>query len=564
MKRHHALTAALLALLLTMAACTAAKPGAQPSQNPPGQTQPDGTQPDGTQPGHPGKAPPPLPTAPEPDGTILTSAPGGITYKTYPTGTDKIPTRDGFFTLDPATGEVESWSLSTPFNPDAWYNSAFAATDDGRYIIGRTQVYGYLIDRLTKAVYRFQRNQYELIAASEKAIIFEKMTPAAHESKGYFPGWGPDSTGDYTGEFIALGADLKVTTTFTLPVPAANNMPRPALLSPDATKLALMAGELFLVDLATGTHTAHAADSGLGSIVADRSGISFRLIPSYATDAQPVRYTWKGQPLPATVGTIDPTGNLTLIKQQIRNFTPSLIVADAALGVNKFRVLGADNCYGHGSPGNLWLADGSAALIHGRDGFYLASADGTLQKLSIFDSSDKTGWHEPFPSPTDANLFVDRIYGFDTWRIAVVDRTGKTHHSVTLEGNLATIGSLWHPTGAFVQLSFYLKGGSGAPCGDFVTPITPAIQQAPFPEDLTLEVKGTGDCLNLRAEPSTTATIVTCLKDGTKVKVATTPPGNPHQATQTWGDNHQWAWVQAPDGKAGWASLTNGYLTWSK
>jgi hypothetical protein len=459
---------------------------------------------------------------------------------------------------------MESWTLSTPFDPQAWYSTAFSASEDGRYIIGRTKDAGYVIDRQTKAVYRFQRNQYELITASARAMIFEKMTPAAHESKGYFPGWGPDSTGDYTGEFVALGADLKVTTTFTLPVPEANNMPRPALISPDSSKLALTAGKLFLVDLTTGKHTAHPADSGLGSIVADPGGKSFRLTPSYATEAQPRRYTWDGQPLPYAAGTIDPTGKLTLIRQQIRDFTPALIVADAATGAEKFRVLGGDSCYGHGSPGNLWLADGSAAVIHGRDGFYLASADGALQKFPFFDGSDKTGWHEPFPSPTDANLFVDRTYGFDTWRIAVVDRIGKVHHSVTLERNLATMGSLWHPTGAFVQLSFYLKGGSGGPCGDFTTPITPAIQQAPFPEDLTLEVTGTGDCLNLRAEPSTSAGVVTCLKDGAKVKAAITPPGGPHRASQLWGDNHQWAWVQAPDGKAGWASLTNGYLTWSK
>jgi hypothetical protein len=72
--------------------------------------------------------------------------------------------------------------------------------------------------------------------------------------------------------------------------------------------------------------------------------------------------------------------------------------------------------------------------------------------------------------------------------------------------------------------------GSGAapPAGPTLVPPSPTAPSHPPPAtDLTpgseAEVRGTGDCLNVRAAPSKTAPVRACLRDGTRVRVAGGP-----------------------------------------
>ena len=72
-----------------------------------------------------------------------------------------------------------------------------------------------------------------------------------------------------------------------------------------------------------------------------------------------------------------------------------------------------------------------------------------------------------------------------------------------------------------------------APAGTPSSPATIAV-------GATVRVAGTGDCLKVHATPSLAATVVTCLSDGTLVKV---------QAGPTTGDGHSWWQLDA----GGWA-----------
>ncbi|HWI64829.1 MAG TPA: SH3 domain-containing protein, partial [Symbiobacteriaceae bacterium] len=309
--------------------------------------------------------------------------------------------------------------------------------------------------------------------------------------------------------------------------------------------------------------TTYQSDSGIGRMEADRDGKSFRLLPDYGTDAPPFRYTWEGKPLPYLTGDVAPTGKQTLTREWVQGFTPSLVVQDAATGAPQLRLVGAEQCYGYAIAGSHWTADVSAILFGARDGFYMAGTDGSLRQPPAFNTKDE--WHEPFPSPTDPKLFVDRVetQGTNAWRLEIVEESGKKVQSATFEGNLGSlwpVGPLWHPSGTFVQISWYNRGGTGAPCGDYRIPLAPVVQKPPFPEQLSLTVAGTGDCLNVRTEPSVSAQVVACLKDGTKVTVA--PDAN--QVAQIWGDQRQWARVKTADGKAGWASVEEQYLHFSQ
>ncbi|MDA1240414.1 MAG: SH3 domain-containing protein [Chloroflexi bacterium] len=60
-------------------------------------------------------------------------------------------------------------------------------------------------------------------------------------------------------------------------------------------------------------------------------------------------------------------------------------------------------------------------------------------------------------------------------------------------------------------------------------------------------VRADGQCLRLRAAPSTTATLITCLPDGTPV----TPLEGQAEA-----DGHLWRQVRSPDGLTGWVAAT--------
>jgi hypothetical protein len=52
---------------------------------------------------------------------------------------------------------------------------------------------------------------------------------------------------------------------------------------------------------------------------------------------------------------------------------------------------------------------------------------------------------------------------------------------------------------------------------------SPPVTTATLAAGTSVTVTGTGDCLNLRAEPSTDATVLTCIPDGTNLVLAEGP-----------------------------------------
>jgi hypothetical protein len=104
----------------------------------------------------------------------------------------------------------------------------------------------------------------------------------------------------------------------------------------------------------------------------------------------------------------------------------------------------------------------------------------------------------------------------------------------------AAAGTTTTPTG-----STPVPGGGSTPDPDATeSEPTPAPGDDGVAVGSNVVVSGTGDCLNIRASASLEAAIITCLPDGTELRVA----GGPVLA-----DELRWLRVETPDGE-GWAA----------
>jgi hypothetical protein len=506
---------------------------------------------------------PPTATAPaKPDGAILTDAAGALVRTDLPTtGGPVKPEAEGLYLFDIASGRLESWTVAGAKIKGLMDGPAFRLSDDGRWVIARGKSNGYLADRTSPAIYQWDRSQFELVAASAQALVFEKTT-AGGDPRWYQDGWGTGGHTAHTGSFQILSANLASKATFTLP--AGGEQPRPALFSPDGTQLALLAGTtLHLVDVASGKATPVAEGVGADRLTPVSNG--FLAEPPPVVGANAIhRVDWSGKVTKSmAVGKVSPDGALTLKSEFVGGLTPAVQVVDSATNTVQYRILAADTCYVSGGSAVRWTADSAAFTVRTREGFQLVSTNGRLRPLAF--TAHPQGHHGPTPAPHDANLFLDSVYldGADYYHILTA--AGERQASIVFEhvGGMehAARVPLWHPSGKWIQLSLYMRGGHDGPCGDYSIPLAPKVEKPPFADDLKLQVQNTGDCLNVRAEADLNSSRLGCYKDGTVLPLVRS--GHGWLDAQTWSETGQWVRVKTPDGQVGWASLKDGYLTWA-
>lgn len=500
------------------------------------------------------------PPAP-PEGAILSPTPAGTVVVEKGTGGNIKLEKDLLFLMDPATGAHERWTLSGPANPDAWMTVALRASDDGRWVIIRTKETGYLADRTSGAVYQWDRNKHELVAAAADRLVFEAAEPipgAAGER--YHPGWGPHGKANLTGQFKVLDGSFRSVSSFAIDGIRDINAPRLSLFSPDGRALALYGnGQLFLVDMASGGSQKLAAISQVWTLKSAGDGKSFTAPKWPVMEAAPTQWDWQGKELAAPQpGLHSPDGKYTALTELLSGVTLSVEIRENATGKPLMRVLGADLCYGQGLH-DRWDAGGTSLTMWTKEGLRTLSLNGTLTEPGLLKDGN---WHDPVPSPTRSGLFADLVTARDGsgMRLDLVNNSGNKQHTVYIDRGVGifrgTGDPRWHPSGKLVQLGWYVTGGSGGPCGDYPVQLGPKVQKAPFAAQPSLVVQNTGDCLNLRESPSKTARVLACLKDGSRLTLAGSDG-------LTWADEAIWMRVSAPDGQVGWVTMEGGYISWA-
>jgi Bacterial SH3 domain len=143
--------------------------------------------------------------------------------------------------------------------------------------------------------------------------------------------------------------------------------------------------------------------------------------------------------------------------------------------------------------------------------------------------------------------------------LGVFDPAGTMYASYRLEGIFRVtltsesfgIGSMMNPgtSGTPLFLDLYKPAPRvqpiGAPFGE--PPLTGRNQLVAYVRGPLARVNTGADCLNVREQPSTTSTILTCLHDGVLVDLRPNPPTDPSPR-----DYASWQLVELPDGRLGW------------
>ncbi|MGH2633548.1 MAG: hypothetical protein ACRDG3_09070, partial [Tepidiformaceae bacterium] len=162
-------------------------------------------------------------------------------------------------------------------------------------------------------------------------------------------------------------------------------------------------------------------------------------------------------------------------------------------------------------------------------------------------------WAGPIPSQIIAGM-----YALGHTAVATEGSSGRTF-GANVPGTFSQHIAPWGSRSDEIRFALPEFGhGLGA----LPTLFAPVVEHAPFSDSLALQVVNTGDCLNIRPEPSLTSTPIVCLPDGTPLDAlvpATSPDANPPRASLT-NDSGLWIYVRAPDGVEGWASAD--YLGW--
>jgi hypothetical protein len=250
---------------------------------------------------------------------------------------------------------------------------------------------------------------------------------------------------------------------------------------------------------------------------------------------------------------------------------PAVVVRDSD-GQVRFVVQSAAVNYGDALGNRRWLADSSAfvAMVDNgamqgsgwsRIGYAVVQADGSgLEMLPALPGSDVGSFRAPayagaIPHPSDtAWMAFGHLDALDR-------RTNRWVHANIPADSFPGHIEPW--AGREFELSFLLPhGGHGG--GGLPSLIAPRISQALPPDsggELPLRIRGEGDCLNLRAQPSLAAEALTCLVDGSVLTVASPQPagGQPPPAFVR-NDEGSWVHVQWRAGEYGWVSAS--YLEW--
>jgi hypothetical protein len=236
-------------------------------------------------------------------------------------------------------------------------------------------------------------------------------------------------------------------------------------------------------------------------------------------------------------------------------------------GKPEYRVLAAyPSCGWSGVTSSPWRADGGGVALWTGEGPVMADLTGNkFESLAI---PKESYWLDPAPSPSrndrwgslsnTADVVTLKSFGPGTTPVASGTITWDRQNLA-----LDTTTAIWSADGKFMQFQAFLGGGKDGGCvADAIGQpfLPPRIEKAPFPAEIAVQVATGGECLNLRAEASKEARVITCLKDGTRLTFLEKPQGGngPY-----FGFYPGWALVQTEGKAVGWVNTENKYLQWA-
>ena len=507
----------------------------------------------------------------------------------------------GAFFLSTLNGSVDGWRLTDTVTADP-NNVFFKISDDNSTALANAGGVPYLLCRYLSRAFTWKPGLLGLAAASERRLVFQRGNGPADDPN---PG--------YKGEFFVT--DLNGSEVSRFEFPAGGQPMAPMLFSPDGKTLVAAGGNtswadyklLFMVDIESGTvrqiGTLPDPPEGFnasGPQFTNLSGsnawtVAVNYSPAYNPSdpsAGPTYhgfariYGWDGtlQSETATFygADISPDGRFVASTTWMRFVIgqsdgdsgeqwPAVVVSDTATGEPLFRVKSATLDYGDGLLGSRWYPDSSGFII--QTGPMAAPQNGsraTRPQYAAVSVESRTvnplpfsagkRWSGPVPSQT-----LPDMYALGHTAVSTEGSSRRTF-AANVPGTFSQHIAPWGNRSDEIRFALPEFGhGLGPP----PTLLAPAIEQAPFSDSLALAVSGTGDCLNIRPEPSLGSTPLVCVPDGTQLEVTApdTPltPGGTIVASVT-NDDGSWIHVvvvpefQAPSGIEGWASAD--YLRW--
>ena len=504
-----------------------------------------------------------------------------------------IDAKRGAFFMDTDTGAVEGWQLSDAAilaDGGEPANCCIGArvSDDNRFITLRGQKTSWLFDRKSGKAVSWEPARMFLVSMSPHYLLFELAI-----------GPGLDPNPEFDGHYTVVDENFAPVSAFKLDRGGRGSPP--VLFSPDEHTLIIPAGNkswsdytfFAQVDTVTGTvrrladfptsPPGYAPHPPKFSLL--EGGTEFVVTITYGPDGtgdlpyQTVvrRHMWSGSlvaefELPASGVAFSPDGKLLAYEQVQRllfsysegplEYWSNVVVADGRTADPLLRVRSASLYYGDGLGDARWLADSSGIPVAVRpraprspevsSWIYRAFSlllpnEGRLQPLDLKEN-DLLG---PIASPDRPGLFA-------VGHTSVIEpATGRRLSANSLEPWFDHVPP-WGATST--ELRFALPhGGHGG--GSRNTFLPPRIEYPPFDDQFVFHVAGTGSCLNLRSQPSRSASIAGCLADGSVVALSDPPKGPPFGILAAgFADETLWVHVRTASGDEGWVS--SEYLQW--
>lgn len=504
--------------------------------------------------------------------SALQAAPGAFRRTLYEPGAMLNPDREGAYFMNATTGKTEGWSMAGEMEGVL----VFGIGPDNRYVVARTESTGYLADRTTQKVISWNRAEVDLVTAIHGRLLFEG-TRHIGGTVGTYTGsdFGPVGHLEGTRKYWVLADTLEIITEFQLEgEPGAQTVPDQALFAPGGGMLALTAaGGLWMIDVKPDGQIKRLAD-GTGTLQ-DLPGVADRTEFAFLVKGEGSTSIWKGnwstgrvgdpRTLPSRRVHLSPDGSLAAWESVAGEFIPTVVISDLVLNNNhRFRADGATACSNWSlNSGPRWVGSQGVA-VNTREGRRLITTERTVVAMKALESPR---FDIPMAAPGSSGLLAYQEWGDGaTWSVGTIRPDGTFGHRLTIDGTNrffpARAQSLWGSNADEVRFTLQKHWGTGAPCGDFsiLMPVR-VVTQNVASGSVELQVKGTGDCLNLRETPGLTGKVVACLPDGTRLSPGSgLADGTPRQH---WADGGAWVRVKAASGQEGWVMVTSGYVGWA-
>lgn len=483
-----------------------------------------------------------------------------------------VPTSDAIFFLNVKTGAVDGWTVAGAA-PDV---VGYTASADGRFVIARSKDTGWVVDRTTGIVQKWDRYQHDLVTAGGGRLLFQEVRAIPGATANGFSAlegrWDGHLAG--LGLYTVVTPDLKPVATFTLPVGNGRlTAGAQALFSPAGEQLMISRDDRsYLVDVSSGKVSEFAGATERFQPV--KGGAEAVAVHAHPRGHTVRRYNWQGEPqaeamIEARWIQVSDDGEWVAWEVVRDQFTPVVYYARLNEAHNPFQALGATMCHGMGGrTGARWMnteAEGNLLLIRTKDGLKALTTDGSVRELGAMEGET----HDyQTPAPGTEGLLAFRDWQWDPEhsheKVGVVGMAGDVAASVTVNHRdglqLDRRNSFWGAMPDELRFTIRQHRGSGGPCGDYSIPLSLKVDRpGTFDWNLTLQVKNTGSCLNVRSGPSRSSEPVACLKDGARIVLGNnaawdTLPSHYHN------DGGQWFKIRLESGAGGWIDVASGYV----